>query len=189
MIQHGIFTTKSDIWLHLFPLEGCGYWYFADEMRWFIRRHEGDTRARLRPGRSDDGTVTGGGYLIGKDEWLITRVVIPGDMLAEFDWQGTTDREFGAHHGETLAWWMLRHGWLRFNAYHVEKINGLHAQMTLGDFASQLMPRANIEVKTERFPNSPYLFVQSAEGGHKPCQVRGKRGRENRQTPLLPEDA
>lgn len=171
MIQHGIHTSGADFWVHLHPLEKPApaiYWYAVRHMR----EHLTNVVA-LTNGKSKDGTVTGNGVLVKKNEPFIRRVNMPTAIAEYFDWGNGTDRQAGLLWGEQAMDWLLSTAQLQIPFFTASRLQGRRQQIHLGDFGVQFhMPEVILaEVKTERV-QSQNLFVQTAEGGHKVHQKK-----------------
>lgn len=167
--EFGIGTTKADYWVHLFPLASAPevFWYRVDHCREYIERKKIVTTF----GRSEDGTITGAGYLIPKNSYFVSVAKVNAAYLTGYNWKDMTDREFGFA-GEAIVGTLMEHLIVKFPVCRVSTLRTESAQFASTDFVAEWMVPFHIEVKSER-PNSSNLFVQSHEGGHRVHQVRG----------------
>lgn len=174
MIKRGIWNTKADFWIHLFPLQSVLYWYAVRHMQEHLK---GKKEIGLIDGRSKDGTVTGRGHLVLRSLPFIERVDVPAPMVSEFDWEGGNDRQVGLIWGETVLDWMATTNKLRIPFFTASRLSTRKEQYELGDFGVQFhMPTLQVaEVKTERV-KSANLFVQTEEQGHKVFLAQDRSG-------------
>jgi len=174
MIKRGIWTTKADFWIHLFPLEMVLYWYLVRHMQAHL---EDKKDVGLIDGHSKDGAVTGRGYLVPRNLPFIEKIDVPASMVAEFDWEGGNDRQVGLLWGETVVDWMAATNKLRIPFFTASRLSTRKEQFELGDFGIQFhMPTIQIaELKTEKV-KSQNLFIQREEGGHRVTLVRDRSG-------------
>jgi hypothetical protein len=160
MIKRGIFTTISEIWFHLHPFIPSLYYYRVKDCREFIATNSLIAVA----GRSKDGTISATGYLVTKDAPFIKRRSLRCDRVGETElWRSMTDREVGLR-GEEIVISLLRLGifpelGMRVRVIMVQADQYAGRDITVGKYSC--------EIKTERVI-SLNLFVQNAEGGHRP---------------------
>jgi hypothetical protein len=172
MTEHGIFTSKADIWVHYHPLhretshQGYIFWYYVDIMRRFIKREN----LAMTGGQSKNRAVTGSGFLIPKNAYPVhRRQVIPQAVSTGIDWFQLTDRE-ASMRGEDIVQDMLLFGYQVLPAYRVERINSPVEQCNGYDLRCTPAPTWLVEVKTERVL-SDNIFVQAGEHNHEPNLV------------------
>lgn len=173
MINRGIHDTKADWWCHFFPHEKTIYSYVVRHMQEWLKDHKPVEII----GRSKDGTETGKGYIVPKSSPFIRPVMVPDNMIEQFDWANATDRQAGLLWGEQVLDWMLATGRMNLPYFRANKLTKKTEQMSFGDFGLQFqLPEVLlIEVKTEQV-RSNNLFVQTMEGGHRVHQ-RKQAGR------------
>jgi hypothetical protein len=174
MTEHGIFTSEAYIWIHLFPLEKWVYWYPAACMREFILIEKIPTTNGL----SLDQSPTGVGYLIPKlSPYRLVSGACVSDYFKDdqFDWAETTQREAGRR-GQLVVELMLTHGAIKIPNYRVERENSLAEQIKGYDGHIHYFADIKYETKCERYKDSPNLFVQRGENGHKATLGRDANG-------------
>lgn len=170
MFERGIFTSKADIWVHLFPKEYKAYWYWVRHMREYLK----ESKIAGAIGRSKDGTATGNGIPVSKTLPFIQCLQVPRQMIEYFKWQEMTDRQSGIQ-GEQVIDWFFSHGGLRFGGWKIRRMDTQKEQMEFGDFEMEFFPRPKIEVKTEMV-ESGNVYVQTHEYKHNPTIYKGSDG-------------
>lgn len=174
MTEHGIFTSIADYWVHLFPLEGCVYWYPVARMREFILLE----RLPLTPAKSLDQSLTGMGYLVPKvGPYRLIEFRPVADYFHEdhFNWATSTQRESGRR-AQLVVELMLTHGTIKFPAYRIEREENMEEQIKGYDGHVRYFADIKYEVKCECLKFSPNLFVQKSENGHKATLGRNTDG-------------
>lgn len=174
MTEHGIFTSIAYYWIHLFPLDGCVYWYSAACMREFIAIE----KLPLTDGRSLDGSITGIGYLVPKvSPYRLIEFAPVSDYFKEdrFNWEETTQRECGRR-AQLVVELMLTHGTIKLPTYRIDREESLAEQLKGYDGHVRYFADVKYETKCERAKNSPNLFVQRGENGHKATLGRDANG-------------
>jgi hypothetical protein len=161
MIEHGIYTTKADYWVHLFPLAERVFWYRVDHMREYIRL----SNPPVVIGKSKDRTPTGAGYLVSQDEFFVSYAGIPSSYFHRFDWRAATDRECGFR-GEFVVDVLVEHRIVTIPAFRLRSLRTKADQYESKDFKGSYFGDLYFETKTER-AETGNLFVQTREGGHK----------------------
>jgi hypothetical protein len=163
MIEHGIWTTKADYWLHLFPLENVAFLYRPRDCREFIE----EKKLPVIFGRSKDPerSVTGAGYLIRCDTFFIRPFSIPSSYLTHVDWEELTDRECGVE-GQRIAEILMALGIILVPFRTVEPTNSKTDQLASKDVRLVWREISTIEIKSER-PRTRNLFVQRGERDHR----------------------
>jgi hypothetical protein len=162
MIEHGIFTTKADFWIHFFPLEPAVYYYKVSDCLEYIRTRN------LAPidARSKNGQVTGRGYLVPKSApFLKHRRLDPG-RVAHINWNTLTDREFGFYIGPALVIEWLRNGIFHEFTGEIKVLESKDDQFSGRDISFG-NGKGSADIKCER-PVTINLFVQDQELNHDP---------------------
>lgn len=169
MKEHGIFTSKSEYWIHLHPLDllapaGVVYWYLVQAMRQYIEL------MKLKPvlGFSKDPskTASGGGFLVPKSAFFISKAILPPQYCSDHDWRNSTDRENGQW-GEAIIRSLLDHGLILLHRQVSTSIRTPEEQYAGIDGTVAWNKKVRFEGKTETI-QSGNLFVQTHESGHKP---------------------
>ncbi len=169
MREHGIMTTGAEYWVHLFPLSYEVYWYRVEHCRQFIERK----KVPIKLGKSADGAATGNGYLIPKTAYFVQRNDVPAQYVDHDNWRDMTDRQFGFM-GEAIVGVLLEHRVVKFPPSYASLLRTKEAQFSASDFSVRWMQPFTFEAKTERHSESPNLYVQTHEGGHRVHQLRGQ---------------
>jgi hypothetical protein len=174
MIERGIWNTKADFWVHLFPMQRVLYWYSVRHMQEYLKDEK---HINFIDGHSKDGAVTGRGFLVRRDAPFIEKVDVPQAMVSAFDWESGNDRQVGLIWGETVLDWMATTNRLRIPFFTASRLSSRKDQFELGDFGVQFhMPTMQVaEVKTERV-KSENLFIQTHEKGHRVCLSKDRMG-------------
>ena len=172
MIEHGIFTSKADLWAHLFPRDQQIFVYRVSIMRWWIThvRTMHSYRGKVAGHSKGTGKVTALGELVPKQKEWIKRCFVPIDYLARHDWENGTDREIGRR-GEKVGAELLSVGWLELPLIWSPREVSRQEQNLSMDYRATLMVEPSIEFKTETV-KSDNLFVQTDEYGHDPHVTR-----------------
>lgn len=173
MIEHGIFNSVADYWIHLFPLDGFVYWYSVPVMQEYIRIKN----LQLIDAASLDGSITGKGYLIEKHSpyRLIASAPVSDYFKADsFDWEHATPREAGRR-AQMIVENMLWQGTIKLPFYRVERENNREEQFKGYDGHIRYFAEVKYETKCERLKSSN-LFVQQGELGHKATLARDSNG-------------
>ena len=174
MTEHGIFTSVAHYWIHLFPLDGFVFWYSAARMREFILLE----RIPLIDAESLDGSITGRGYLVPKaSPYRLIESAPVSDYFKNdrFTWQEKTQRECGRR-AQLIVELMLTHGTVKFPSYRIDREDNVAEQMKGYDGHIRYFADSKYETKYESYKNSPNLFVQRGENGHKPTLGRDADG-------------
>lgn len=174
MTEHGIFTSIADYWIHLFPLDGWVFWYSAARMREFIRLED----LPLTDGRSLNGSITASGYLVAKaSPYRLIESAPVSDYFKNdcFEWEERTQRECGRR-AQLVVELMLTHGTIKLPSYRIDREDSLAEQIKGYDGHVRYFADAKYETKCECLKNSPNLFVQRGENGHKATLGRDADG-------------
>jgi len=161
VIEHGIFTSKADYWVHLFPLKGRVFWYRVEHCQYYIRTH------KIEPinGASKDGEITGRGFLIPQRVSFVAHASVPNDLLHEINWRGLTDRQCG-YHAELIVSIMVERGYIKFPILRCFYQPDRQSQFDGIDFIGRYYAEFALDVKCER-KTTDNIFVQSQEEGHR----------------------
>lgn len=173
LYDYGI-NGKADYWAHIFPIQNrpMVYIYDREDMFDLIRAGAGIQTV----GRSKDGTITGFGLRVSKDCPLIRTVAIPNALALDYKWVGVSDRVIGRN-GEHLFYRLLQEIPLAFlpsGLRMIERMESKTQQYDGIDFRTVdgLGNSLRWEIKTEALRNSRFLFIQTAERGHRVHALR-----------------
>ena len=169
MREHGIMTTVAEYWVHLFPLSYEVYWYRVEHCKQFIERKN----VPIKLGKSADGTATGNGYLIPKTSYFVKREDVPAQYMDHCNWRDMTDRQFGFM-GEAIIGVLVEYRIIKFPPSVASLLRTKEAQFSASDFGVKWTQPFTFEAKTERRSETPNLFVQTHEGGHRVHLLRGR---------------
>ena len=173
MREHGIMTTVSEYWVHLFPYSYEVYWYRVEHCQQFIERKN----VPIKLGKSPDGTPTGNGYLIPKTAYFVQRREVPAQYMDHCNWRDMTDRQFGFN-GEAVVGVLVEHRVIQFPPSRASLLRTKEAQFNASDFDVRWTQAFTFEAKTERRSDTPSLYVQTHEGGHRVHQLRDQEATE-----------
>jgi hypothetical protein len=172
MIEHGIFTSRADVWAHLFPLEQAVYVYRVSIMRWWINyiRTTHSYRGKIAGYSKGSGNATGLGELVPKQKVWIKKHFVPKTYLAGHNWENGTDRENGTR-GQIVGKNLLSDGMIELPLVWISRAVSREEQNSAVDYRAKLAIEIAIEFKTETV-KSENLFVQTDEYNHNPHITR-----------------
>lgn len=183
MTERGIFTSLALVWIHLHPLDQKGrhgpiarvYWYFVAAMQRWIRL----TNPPVATGHSKDPdrTPTGAGHKIPKALFFIKGATVDPGYCLGLDWSAMTDREAGIAYGEMVITALLEDGVIPLHRI-VTLARSQREQYAGIDGTISWKHDVSFEAKTEVYPYSNNLFVQTHERGHLPNYGPGGIKRE-----------
>lgn len=161
MYEHGIFTTKVDYFVHLFPLKWRVFWYRREHCQYYIHTHS------LEPidGHSKDGSVTARGYLIPQRALFVANAIVPNELLCGIAWNDLTDRDC-TNPSELIISIMIERNLIRFPISRCFKQPDKQSQFDGIDFVVRYNADFTLDVKCERM-TTDNLFVQSHEENHR----------------------
>ena len=169
MIEHGITTTHASLWAHVCPKARKVYVYLVRDMHEWINAQ----RPESTNGHSNDGTVTGKGYLVRCGLPFIRSFGIPSKLLNGFPDNGATDREVGMA-AEQLVCRMMELGYwpaimsLRQNGESEQQNGGADFLVTPKEYSLEVKG----DIRGGEGEGTGNLFVQTHERAHRVTQIR-----------------
>ena len=159
MTEHGIFTTRAEYVVHLFPLLKRLFIYSVADCRQYIKDHNPPLHAARS--KDKDRTVTGYGDLIKQNAPFVRSLTVDDFYLKDWPKRKLNDREAG------LIGQKIIKAVLESTGRDVEMVDTPVAQLEKGYDA--LVGGTKVEFKTEQY-DTDNLFVQKSEGGHRPLE-------------------
>ncbi len=179
MKRHGIYNSKADFWVHLFPVSGHAYYYNRLEMLEWIK----ENNPKEVPGKSKDGTVSASGILVPRILASVVSYHIYNVHDYPYDFDYMSDRETGFA-GERIVTSLINRGKITFPHFRATAMSSKEEQFSAMDVLVERIDKLSIEIKTERNEMSGNLFIQTHEGGHRPTLVRENGHVFERHTPM-----
>lgn len=165
MVEYGIWTTKAKWILHLYPLRNEIYVLRTKLVREYIK----ERGLKEIVGKSRDGTISSGGYLIPKTCSFVRLIKIPSHYCEKHKWRNLTPRQYGWEIGEPIirkilndaVFWTACELWKPVE--HEERIENRC------NFVGIYRKSGNkIYVWSQTcLKDTGNLFIQKKEGGHK----------------------